>query len=182
MADPAWVDEVLEFWFSELAEKDWWVKSELVDGRIRARFVHLHERLVATEGGDIDEPRTMLAAIIVLDQFSRHLFRNSSRAYAADPMARRLARDAIAKGLDAMLGPEERLFLYLPFEHSEDRADQALSVDLVSALGQESWTRYALAHKAVIDSFGRFPHRNAVLGRESTAEEITALQDPTNSF
>lgn len=180
--EPAWVGEVLDFWFSELDEADWWAKSDANDAGIRERFLDLHERLVRTEGRDITGARPMLAAVVVLDQFSRNIFRGSPRAYAADPIARRLARQAISQGLDAGMRPEDRLFLYLPFEHSEDRADQALAVDLISALGREDWTHYALAHKAVIDRFGRFPHRNAVLGRETTAEERVALQEPMSSF
>lgn len=180
--EPAWVGEVLEFWFSELEEADWWKKSEALDERIRARFLGVHGQLASGEG-DIDTgARPMLAAVIVLDQFSRNLYRGSPRAYAADALARRLARDAVAQCHDLGMRPEERLFLYLPFEHSEDRADQALSVELISKLGREDWTRYAVAHQVIIDRFGRFPHRNAVLGRESTAEEIAALREPMSSF
>jgi uncharacterized protein (DUF924 family) len=180
--DPAWVGEVLGFWFTELRESDWWTKNESIDARIRARFLGLHEQLVRTDAVGIVRPRPLLAAILVLDQFSRNLFRGNPRAFAADPVARRLAREAVSRGFDTTMRPEERLFLYLPFEHSEDRADQALAVDLIAALGQDSWTRYALAHQALIDRFGRFPHRNAVLGRESTAEELAALREPMSSF
>lgn len=180
--DAPWVGEVLGFWFSELDEADWWSKSEAVDLKIRARFFGLYERLVAAEGGEVTTPHAALASVLVLDQFPRNMFRDSPRAYAADPIARRLARGAVSRGFDASLRPEERLFLYLPFEHSEDRADQALSVDLISRLGREDWTRYALAHQAVVDRFGRFPHRNAVLGRESTAAEIAARKEPMSSF
>lgn len=180
--EPAWVGEVLDFWFSELDEADWWPKSDLIDTGIRERFLDLHERLAGTGGHDLDGARPMLAAVLVLDQFSRNVFRGSPRAYDADPIALRLARQAISRGFDAGMPPEHRLFLYLPFEHSEDREDQALAVDLIAGLGREDWTRYALAHKAVIDRFGRFPHRNAVLGRETTAEEHAALQEPMTSF
>lgn len=177
-----WVDVVLRFWFSELREADWWTKSAATDAKIRERFLDLHERLVAADGSEATDPRTTLATVIVLDQFSRNLFRGSPRAYAADPIARRLARAAIANGFDTGMQAAERLFLYLPFEHSENLADQAYSVELISQLGREDWTRYALAHQFVVERFGRFPHRNAVLGRESTAEEIAALRDPRNSF
>jgi len=180
--EPDWVGEVLDFWFSELDEADWWAKSEVTDAAIRERFLDLHERLVRTGGRDIAGARPTLAAVVVLDQFSRNMFRGSPRAYAADPIARRLASQAISRGFDADMRAECRLFLYLPFQHNEDRADQALAVDLISALGREDWTRYALAHQAVIDRFGRFPHRNAVLGRETTAAERAALQEPMNSF
>lgn len=182
VSEPPWVDEVLGFWFSELREADWWKKSETIDARIRERFLRLHEQLMASEGDGLDQPRPLLAAVIVLDQFSRNIFRGTPRAFAADPLARRLARQSIAQGLDAGMRPEERLFLYLPFEHSEDRADQALAVTLIAKLGSENWTTYAQAHQSIIDRFGRFPHRNAVLGRESTPAEIEALKDPGNSF
>ncbi len=180
--EPSWVREVLGFWFSEIEEAGWWAKSDANDATIRERFLALHERLIAGDGGDLGGPRTLLAAVIVLDQFSRNMFRGSPLAYAADSLARRLARQAIAQGDDAGMTREERLFLYLPFEHSEDRADQADAVELIAALGREDWTRYAFAHKAIIDRFGRFPHRNAVLGRESTATEIAALREPMSSF
>lgn len=180
--DGAWVEGILRFWFAELREADWWTKSAANDAKIRERFLDLHARLVAADGGVSVAARPALAAVIVLDQFSRNIFRGTPRAFAADPIARRLARDAVARGFDAELQPQERLFLYLPFEHSEDRADQAYSVELISRLGREDWTRYALAHQSVVERFGRFPHRNAVLGRESTAEEIAALRDPKNSF
>lgn len=180
--EPTWVGQVLEFWFGELDEADWWTRNAAVDASIRERFLELHERLVATGCSGVREPRTVLASVIVLDQFSRNMFRGSPRAFAADPLARRVAREAIARGLDADMRSEERLFLYLPFEHSEDTADQALSVELIAALGREDWLRFAEAHKSLIDRFGRFPHRNEVLGRPSTPEEIAALKEPMSSF
>ena len=181
-SEPPWVREVLDFWFSELQKVDWWAKSEATDATVRERFVALHERLAAGDGADLNQCDSLLAAVIVLDQFSRHLFRNSPRAYASDPLARRLARKAIARGCDSGMRDDERMFLYLPFEHSEDRDDQSLAVELFERLGHESWTRDALAHKSLIDRFGRFPHRNAVLGRKSTPEEIAALAEPGGSF
>ncbi len=178
----AWVDQVLGFWFAELREEDWWKKDAALDEKIRARFLALHERLADTGAIEATGPRPTLAAIIVLDQFSRNMFRNTPRAYAADPIARRLAREALAQGFDEAMRADERLFLYLPFEHSEDPADQELSVELFSRLGRDDWTRFAIAHKVIIDRFGRFPHRNAVLGRVSTPEEIAAIREPMGSF
>jgi uncharacterized protein (DUF924 family) len=180
--EPAWVAEVLEFWFAELTPEDWWTKSDSVDARIRARFLELHERIAAADGGDPEGPLATLATVIVLDQFPRNMFRNTPRAFATDPLARRIAARAVARGLDTTLRTEERLFLYLPFEHSENHDDQALSVQLFSKLGHDEWLRFAVAHQSIIERFGRFPHRNAVLGRPSTAEELAALQDPANSF
>jgi uncharacterized protein (DUF924 family) len=126
--------------------------------------------------------RAILAAVIVLDQFPRNMFRDSARAFAGDPMARHLAREAVQRGFDAGLADEQRLFMYLPFEHSEDREDQALSCELIGNIGNDYWTKYAQAHKEIIDRFGRFPHRNAVLGRTSTRAELELLKDPMRSF
>jgi uncharacterized protein (DUF924 family) len=142
----------------------------------------LHEKLASSEGEGASQARSLLAAVIVLDQFSRNMFRGSPRAYFDGALARKLARRAITNQLDSEMNAEERYFLYLPFEHSEDRADQALAVELISQLGSEEWTKYALAHQKLIERFGRFPHRNAILGRESSAEEIAAMDEPMGSF
>jgi uncharacterized protein (DUF924 family) len=180
--NPAWVREVLDFWFAELGESGWFAKDAGVDARIRERFLPLHGQLRTDAGSGIAGARPLLAAVIVLDQFSRNLFRGSARAFASDAVARNLARQAIADGLDSEMEPAERYFLYLPFEHSENAADQALAVDLITRLDCEEWTKYAVAHKALIDRFGRFPHRNAVLGRQSSAEEIAVMKQPMGSF
>jgi uncharacterized protein (DUF924 family) len=177
-----WVIDVLQFWFSELDEAQWFAKDSGLDDHIRQRFLALHEVLVGDNWQGPSGVRPLLAAVVVLDQFSRNLFRDSARAFAADPLARELARQVIAGGKDSQLRKEERYFLYLPFEHSEDGDDQALAVELISRLGNEPWTRSALAHKAIIDRFGRFPHRNAALGRTSTADEIAALQERMAAF
>jgi uncharacterized protein (DUF924 family) len=174
--EPGWVGEILHFWFEELGAARWFTQSDHTDALIRKRFLGLHERLAAGDGVDRTTGRPLLAAVIVLDQFSRNLFRETPRAFAADPIARQLARSAIAQGLDDAMRVQERLFLYLPFEHSEDRADQALSVELIARCGNAEWTSYALAHKAIIDRFGRFPHRNAILDRQSTADEVERLK------
>jgi uncharacterized protein (DUF924 family) len=181
-AESNWVPEVLHFWFEELGEARWFAKSEHTDAQIRERFLWLHDRLVADDGIDFTTRHQLLAAVIVLDQFSRNLFRATPRAYAADPIARRLARRAIAQGLDVAMTAQERMFLYLPFEHSEDRADQALAVELFAQLGDAEWTRHALAHQAIIDRFGRFPHRNAILNRHSSADEVECLQQREDWF
>ncbi len=180
--EPAWVVDVLDFWFQEIGARHWFSKDAGIDGEIRTRFLALHERIAAGELPVVPKPRTALAAVIVLDQFSRNMFRGTPRAFASDPLARRLAREAIAQGFDTGLASEERVFLYMPFEHSEDREDQALSCQLIGRLGNDYWTQYAQAHKVIIDRFGRFPHRNAVLGRTSTPEEIELLEDPKASF
>jgi uncharacterized protein (DUF924 family) len=118
----------------------------------------------------------------VLDQFSRNLHRGEARAFASDVRARELARAAIERGHDAGMTPTQRLFLYLPFEHSESLSDQNRCVALFEALGVADWTDAAVAHRNLIARFGRFPHRNAVLGRASTPEELDALAQPGNAF
>jgi uncharacterized protein (DUF924 family) len=174
--EPTWVADVLRFWFAELGEAGWFATRADTDAKIRDRFLSLHERLATDDGFAATTPRALLASVIVLDQFSRNLYRGTPRAFAADPVARRLSRTAIALGFDVGLTKLERMFLYLPFEHSESREDQALAVELIGRLGDEEWTRYAVEHKAIIDRFGRFPHRNAILDRSSSAEELAALQ------
>src|SRR5256886_16649981 len=119
--------------------------------RIRELYRRLHERLVTHDGRGVTEPHPILAVWSVLDQFSRNLFRDSPRAYSADSIARRLARTAIEQGFDIAMTREERLFIFLPFEHSEDRADQAYSINLVKQLGREDWTHSAVKHKAIIE-------------------------------
>lgn len=180
--EPAWVGDVLQFWFGELGATQWFAKSDAIDRMIRARFLALHEQIVLGDGIDVAVSRPLLAAVIVTDQFSRNMFRGTPRAFATDALARRLARQAIERGFDRAMTREERLFVYLPFEHSEDREDQALSVQLIGQLGREDWTTYALAHQSIIDRFGRFPHRNAILGRTSTPDELALLAEPMGSF
>jgi uncharacterized protein (DUF924 family) len=182
MPAPNWVTEILHFWFDELGEACWFAKSEHTDALIRERFLGLHERLAADAGIDFSTGPELLAAVIVLDQFSRNLFRDTPRAYAADPIARRLARNAIAQTFDHAMTARERCFLYMPFEHSEDRADQALAVEMFAQLGNAEWTDYALEHKAIIDRFGRFPHRNAILNRHSSADELEILRQQADWF
>lgn len=178
-----WIDDVLSFWFEELDRKAWFAKSAETDAAIRDRFTILYEVLTTWPAGDaLASPERALATVLVLDQFPRNLFRDDARAFASDELAREVAREAIARGLDETLTVDQRLFLYLPFEHSEDTADQQRAVDLISALGDDEYTRFAIAHKKIIDHFGRFPHRNEVLGRPSTMEEKAFLNEPGSSF
>jgi uncharacterized protein (DUF924 family) len=181
--EPAWVGDVIHFWFEELGKAHWFAKSDDTDAQIRDRFVLLHEQLVEHDGLGVSAPRSILAAVIVLDQFSRNLFRADARAFSADPIARRLSRAAIAQGFETQLkDKQEKYFLYLPFEHSEDREDQALAQTMIQQLGDDKWTRYAAAHMRIIERFGRFPHRNELLKRPSTAEEFAFLKNPVNLF
>lgn len=182
-AKEAWIGDVIGFWFDELGREKWFVKDNGVDQAVRDRFLLLYEVLTTWPAGDAwVSAKRALATVIVLDQFSRNIFRDDPQAFATDALAREVAMGAIARGLDKELAVEQRVFLYLPFEHSEDAADQARAVALISALGDAEFTRYAVAHKKVIDRFGRFPHRNETLGRPSTAEEQMFLKEPGSSF
>lgn len=177
------IDEILAFWFAPATAGRWFVAEPQFDTEIRQRFAPLIEEAAA--GGLAawaETPRGALALCLLLDQFPRNVWRGTARAFDCDPMARRVAEAALAAGHDQALWPEERLFLYLPFEHSESRADQARCVALMSALGNPEWLDYAHRHHAVIARFGRFPHRNASLGRASTPDEAAFLREPGSSF
>jgi uncharacterized protein (DUF924 family) len=177
-----WATEVLGFWFDELGESRWFAKDEALDAVIRSRFLPVYEQVRARAANSLATPHQALAAVLALDQFPRNMFRGTPRAFATDGLARDIARSAVDAGLDAALSPAQRLFLYLPFEHSENLADQTLAVRLIEPLGNESWTLYARAHQSLIERFGRFPHRNAILGRASTAAEEEALKGPMGAF
>jgi uncharacterized protein (DUF924 family) len=178
-----WVDDVLRFWFEETTPRQRFKKDEAFDAEVRRRFLALHETLTAQPAASLlAGSHSALAAIIVFDQLPRNMFRGNSRAFATDAKALAMADEVVAKGLDRGLTKDERMFCYLPFEHAENRAAQARSVALMSELGDPELTKWAEAHKAVIDRFGRFPHRNAVLGRPSTPDEVAFLKQPGSSF
>lgn len=178
-----WVEDVLTFWFERTAPDRWFKKDPTFDASVRELFLGLHESLVSRgNDGLLANARTALAAVIVLDQMSRNMFRDTPRAFAADAQALRLAEAAVARGFDAGLTKDQRMFLYLPFEHAEDRASQARSVALMTSLGDADLQKWAQAHRVIIDRFGRFPHRNGILGRISTAEETDFLKQPDSSF
>jgi uncharacterized protein (DUF924 family) len=174
---------VLHFWFNELRPQQWWSASEALDQDIKARFQALHE---AARQGELDDWRASaegrLAEIIVLDQFSRQIYRGRPEAFACDAMALTLAQTAVALHADAELGLGQRTFLYMPYMHSESRQIHAVAVKLFSALGVSNSLDFERRHQAIIDRFGRFPHRNAILGRPSTPEELAFLQTPGSSF
>lgn len=172
----SWVDDVLSFWFEELKPQVWFTKDLAVDQRIRERFLPLYERISGEARHAVDSARAALATVIVLDQFPRNMFRGTPRAFVTDASALRVAEAAIAAGFDRELDATQRSFLYMPFQHSEDRAVQARSVDLFSRIGLAEGLDFARQHKKIIDRFGRFPHRNAILGRSSTAEEQEFLK------
>lgn len=181
---------VLNFWFGEGAEhgkahKRWFEKDPAFDAEVRSRFSQLHEKQTR-ERDWLDSPRDCLARIIVLDQFPRHLYRGTARAFSSDALALEAARHLVDSGWDRSLLPVERMFAYLPFQHSESLADQERAVKLYEPLQAFAETadtgRYAIAHRDIIRRFGRFPHRNAALGRASTLEEIEFLKQPGSSF
>jgi uncharacterized protein (DUF924 family) len=180
---PTWVRDVLNFWFMELSRKQWFGGGTSLDEQVCSRFQSVHSQ-VAIEHDDalLTDAQTALAAVIVLDQFSRNMFRGTPRAFASDAKAFMLADASVSKGFAATLNNDEQLFLYLPFEHSETADAQTKSVALISALGDVELTKYAQAHKNVVDRFGRFPHRNSILGRVSTPDEIEFLKGPGSSF
>ncbi|TKT74258.1 DUF924 family protein [Aquamicrobium sp. LC103] len=172
-----WVDEVLEFWFVELTPEDWYSGKGDLDDRIRDRFGPLYERLKSEIDVEaIDDPRTALAAVIVFDQFPRNMFRRSAAAFATDDMAAGVARRAVDAEFDSGLTPEQKQFLYMPFMHSEVTADQERCVDLFKTLANEEGLKYAVEHRDIVARFGRFPHRNRALGRDSTQDEIDFLK------
>lgn len=171
-----WVDDVLEFWFDELKPENWFAKNDALDARIRERFGALHESLRSEMIAVPETSRGYLAAIIVLDQFSRNLHRDSPLAFASDARALALAQQALDRHYDRALEMRERKFLYMPFMHSEDKAMQSRCVELFSGIDDAESLRYAIEHRDIVDRFGRFPHRNAILGREPTPEEAEFMK------
>jgi len=193
---------VLDYWFGSNADEAavvrqkggmWWKSDAAVDDDLRTRFTEAVEMAGRDELDNWDStPRGLLALIILTDQFPRNIFRNTPRAFFFDPIARAHCRDGIARGLDIQLRPIERVFHYLPLEHSEALHDQDESVRLFGALARKAgaankdlyagYLNYAERHREIIARFGRFPHRNRIVGRESTAEEIAFLKTPGSSF
>ena len=177
------IEEVLAFWFEQNGPKQWWTTDPQFDAVIRSRFEALHGRAVL---GELDAwretPEGRLAEVIVLDQFSRNLYRDDARAFAADGMALALAQEAVRTGADQAVPPVKRQFFYMPYEHSESPRIHELAVALFEGLADPESLGFERRHKAIIDRFGRYPHRNGVLGRASTAEEIAFLREPGSSF
>ena len=174
---------VLKFWFQEISPEQWWKVDAGFDALIAEQFAELHEQATRSELYEWRvDPRGRLAEVIVLDQFSRNLHRGDRRAFASDNMALALAQEAVAAHADAALTPEERAFLYMPYMHSESKAIHEVAVQLFKNSGPQSNYDFELRHKAIIDRFGRYPHRNAALGRPSTTEELAFLTEPGSSF
>jgi uncharacterized protein (DUF924 family) len=178
-------DEVLRFWFGEGGErgkpqKRWFEKNSAFDAEIRERFLPLYEALSNNDDW-LSRSDDCLARIVVLDQFPRNMFRGTPHAFAADPLALAAAKHAVASGFDREMLDVEKQFVYLPFEHSESLADHERASQLMRPLGDDLYG-WAVKHKVIIERFGRFPHRNAILGRSSTPEETEFLKQPGSGF
>jgi uncharacterized protein (DUF924 family) len=192
MTDQPGAAEVLLFWFGAPGErgkrqKRWFVKSDAFDREIRQRFLALYEEAAVGKLAHMKaNAADCLALIILLDQFPRNMFRGTPQAFASDALALETARHALARGFDRAMLPVERMFVYLPFEHSEALADQLQACELARPLDAYPEThdvyRYAGLHRDIIQRFGRFPHRNSILGRASTPEELEFLKGPGSSF
>lgn len=175
--------EIIKFWFEEISQAQWWKKDVQFDELIASRFSEVHgqaSRCELNQWRDTAEGR--LAEIIVLDQFSRNIYRNSSLSFATDSLALVLAQEAIRVGADQDVSEVKRGFFYMPFMHSESPLIHKEAVCLYKAYGNEGNLKFELRHKEIIDRFGRYPHRNDILGRDSTAEEIEFLAQPGSSF
>lgn len=180
---PSEAQAVLDFWFEELTPAQWFKKDPELDGTIFQRFGELHARAAQCECyAWRSSAHGRLAEIIVLDQFSRNIYRHDARAFATDALALALAQEAVAAGADAALTSKQRAFLYMPYMHSESTVIHELAMQLFDQPGLEENFNYEVSHKAIIDRFGRYPHRNALLGRTSSDEELAFLKQPGSSF
>ena len=174
---------VLDFWFKEIKPAQWWKIDPAFDALIATRFSDIHTQATRAElFAWRVTPHGRLAEIIVLDQFSRNIHRGTRRAFEADPLALALAQEAVSAKADAALSLEEGVFLYMPYMHSESKQIHAVAEPLFKANTPESNYNFELGHKAIIDRFGRYPHRNLILGRASTSEELAFLTEPGSSF
>ena len=173
-------ESVLQFWFKEISPAQWWKVDAEFDRLIVDRFSDLHARAVQSELFEWrDSPQGRLAEIIVLDQFSRNIYRGNKLAFAADPLALALAQEAVAAQADSKLPEQQRVFMYMPYMHSESKAIHEVAERLFKESGNYN---FELRHKAIIDRFGRYPHRNQMIGRQSTEEELAFLAQPGSSF
>lgn len=172
-----WRADVLKFWFA-LKPEQWWKTDEALDEQIRQDFLKLWaEKRQLPSDAFLTDPLTAVAGVILFDQFPRNMFRGHADAYSTDPLALAIAKGAVDKGLDEELAPDERKFLYMAFQHSENLEDQNRALLLFTALGDDEQIKYSKHHRAIIERFGRFPHRNAVLGRPSRPEEAAEGAD-----
>jgi len=175
--------DVLNFWFNELTPQQWFAKSDALDETIKHRF---GATLKAASLGELwqwrESAKGRLAEIIVLDQFSRNVYRDRPASFAQDAMALVLAQEAVALKVDADFNAAEKAFLYMPYMHSESALIHQQAVQLFNQPGLETNYDFELKHKEIIDKYGRYPHRNAILGRESSPDELAFLQQPGSSF
>ena len=175
--------EIIDFWFVQIDSKQWWQKDLNFDSTIQSKFGSSHNQAKA---GELyhwrDTALGSLAEIIVLDQFSRNIYRDDPRAFECDPVALALAQTAISKGFDSSLPQTQRSFFYLPFMHSESQIIHKEAVKLYELLGNKTNLEFELQHKKIIDKFGRYPHRNSILGRQSTSDEVDFLKLPNSGF
>lgn len=182
-ADSPSAAEILEFWFEEIDSSYWFKKDTDFDEMLRGTYGSLLERAAQCElYAWRSTPKGRLAEVIVLDQFSRNIYRDSADAFANDPLALALAQEAVALGADQELEPGQRAFLYMPYMHSESLAIHDVAIELFGQHGNESNLTYELKHRAIIERFGRYPHRNELLGRRSTPEELEFLKEDGSSF
>ena len=176
-------NDVLTFWFAELTPEQWWQKDDRLDKNIQKRFEDLHQQASQCE---LYSWRTSangrLAEILILDQFSRNIFRDTPKAFAQDPLALALSQQAITIGADKELNSIERSFLYMPFMHSESLLIHQQACQLYKANDIESNYQFELKHRDIIEKFGRYPHRNNILNRKSSIEEVEFLKQPNSSF
>lgn len=176
---PIAAQDVVDFWFNALKPEQWWKRDENVDADIVSRFSSLYEEL-SNEVPEVwlASSHGCLAAVIVLDQFPRNMFRDDARTFATDEKSLEISGQMIAAGDDVKLNQRERGVLYLPYMHSEDGKVQMRSIELFESLGDAAQLNFAIKHKQIIERFGRFPHRNKMLGRDSTPEEVEFLNQP----
>ena len=176
-------DDILNFWFQDIEQSQWWVKDLTFDTLIIEKFSAIHQSANCCELFSWREtPKGRLAEIIILDQFSRNMYRDTPRAFASDSLALTLAQAAIAVGADKSLNAVERNFLYMPFMHSESLVIHKEAIKLYADNGIESSIGFENKHKAIIEKFGRYPHRNDILKRKSTEQEAAFLKQPNSSF
>ena len=175
--------QVLHFWFNEILPEKWWLKDLTFDQEIKHRFINLHN---AANKAELftwrDTPKGRLAEIIVLDQFSRNIYRDTAKSFASDSLALVLAQEAIALGMDMKVAENQRSLFYLPFMHSESMVIHQQALALYEKLGNANSLAFEIKHLEIIKKFGRYPHRKKILGRSSTADEDSFLQQPNSSF
>lgn len=176
-------NDVIDFWFEEIKPEQWWEKKATFDKKIITKFSKIYEQAAAGELLNWRyKPLSSLAEIIILDQFPRNMFRDKKQAFATDIIAVCLAQTAIEKGFDKDLTTHQRAFMYMPLMHSESAEVHKSAELLFSAPGMENYLKFEIMHKEIIDLFGRYPHRNKILGRRSKKKEIEFLKKPNSSF